>query len=148
LAKKDYYSVLGVSRQATADELKKSFRKLAMKFHPDKNPGSKAAEDSFKEITEAYDVLSDPKKRQLYDQFGHAGAQQGGPNPFRGGGFDNFGGAGFGGAGNFDSRNAGPEQFQDVFGDFFGEFFNGEQGPGQRRGFRGQERGARICATL
>jgi DnaJ-class molecular chaperone len=151
VAKRDYYSVLGVSRQASADDLKKAFRKLAMKYHPDKNPNSKSAEDSFKEVNEAYDVLSDPKKRQMYDQFGHTGAQQGGPNPFRGGGFENFGG--FGGAGGFDSRNAGPEQFQDMFGDFFGEFFGGQQQPGgpgtgHRRGFRGQERGADLRYTL
>ncbi|NJM09704.1 MAG: DnaJ domain-containing protein [Bdellovibrionaceae bacterium] len=84
MANKDYYSVLGVSRQASPDEIKKAYRKLAMKFHPDKNPGDKSAEDRFKEATEAYDVLSDPKKKQMYDQFGHAGPQQGGPNPFRG----------------------------------------------------------------
>lgn len=147
MAKRDYYSVLGVSRQASADDLKKAFRKLAMKYHPDKNPGNKAAEDSFKEVNEAYDVLSDPKKRQMYDQFGHAGAQQqGGPNPFRGGGFENFGG--FGG---FDPRSAGAQdQYQDMFGDFFGDFFGQtEPGGGARRGgFRGQGRGADLRYTL
>lgn len=147
MAKRDYYSVLGVSRQASADELKKAFRKLAMKYHPDKNPGDKGAEERFKEVNEAYDVLSDAKKRQMYDQFGHAGAQQQG-NPFRGGG----GFEGFGGAGGFDPRNAGPENFQDIFGDFFGEFFNGQQGegpqPGRRGGFRQPERGADLRYTL
>src|SRR5262245_20559150 len=121
MSKRDYYSVLGVSRQASADELKKAFRKMAMKYHPDKNPGDKAAEERFKEVNEAYDVLSDPKKRQMYDQFGHAASQPGGP--FRGGqgGFEGFGGfGGPGGAGGFDPRNAGPEAFQDIFGDLFG----------------------------
>lgn len=149
MAKKDFYSVLGVSRQASADDLKKAFRKLAMKFHPDKNPGDKSAEDRFKEVTEAYDTLSDAKKRQMYDQFGHTGTGQGGPNPFRGGGnYENFGG--FGQQGGFDPRSGGPEQFQDMFGDFFGEFFTGEQGPrgAGRRGFRGQERGADLRYTL
>lgn len=153
MAKKDYYSVLGVSRQASADDLKKAFRKLAMKYHPDKNPGDKAAEERFKEVNEAYDVLSDAKKRQMYDQFGHAGTGPG-SGPFRGGagGFEGFGG---GGAGGFDPRNAGPEGFQDIFGDFFGEFFSGsaaggEPGAGPRRGggFRQPERGADLRYTL
>ncbi|MGE0527031.1 MAG: DnaJ C-terminal domain-containing protein [Bdellovibrionales bacterium] len=144
-AKKDYYSVLGVSRQATADELKKAYRKLAMKFHPDKNPGDKAAEERFKEATEAYDVLGDVKKRQVYDQFGHAGFQQGGagPNPFQG----------FGGFQGFDPRQGGPEGFQDMFSDFFGEFFTGgaqQAGEtwGGRRGFRQEARGADLRYTL
>lgn len=144
MAKKDFYSVLGVSRQASPEDLKKAFRKLAMKFHPDKNQGDKAAEDRFKEVNEAYDILSDPKKRQMYDQFGHAGTQQGaGSNPFhgaRGGrGFEGFGAS----QGDFDPRQA--ENYQDIFGDFFGEFFTGE--PGGRRGFR-QERGADLRYTL
>ena len=149
MAKKDYYSVLGVSRQASADELKKAFRKLALKYHPDKNPNDKIAEERFKEVNEAYDVLSDAKKRQMYDQFGHAGAQQGGP--FRGG----FEGFGAGGAGGFDPRSAGPENFQDVFGDFFGEFFGGAEqtqtgpfGGGRRGGFRQEVRGADLRYTL
>lgn len=149
MAKKDYYSVLGVSRQANADELKKAFRKLAMKFHPDKNPGDKGAEERFKEVNEAYDVLSDPKKRQMYDQFGFAAGGAGGPNPFGGqgrpGGFEGFG-QGFGGGG-FDPRQGGPEAFQDMFGDFFGEFFGGAEGRGGRRGFR-EERGADLRYTL
>lgn len=151
MAKKDYYSVLGVSRQATADELKKSFRKLAMKFHPDKNPNDKAAEDRFKEVNEAYDVLSDPKKKQMYDQFGHAAFQPGGPGaggpgtgPFR-----DFGGFSGAAGGNFDPRNS--ENFQDMFSDFFGEFFTGENtqpGTGGRRGFRQEARGADLRYTL
>ena len=73
MEKRDYYEVLGVSKTATADEIKKAYRKLAVKYHPDKNPGDKEAEEKFKEAAEAYDVLSDPQKRQRYDQFGHAG---------------------------------------------------------------------------
>jgi molecular chaperone DnaJ len=145
LANKDFYSVLGVSRQATPDELKKAFRKLAMKFHPDKNPGNKQAEEKFKEVNEAYDVLSDPKKKQMYDQFGHTGFQQGqGAGPFRGG-HENFGG-GFGG---FDPRQGGQgEQFQDMFSDFFGDFFGQETQPGGRRGTRGESRGPDLRYTL
>ncbi len=92
-AKRDYYEVLGVARGAAADEIKKAYRKLAVQFHPDKNPGNKEAEEKFKEISEAYEVLSDADKRQRYDQFGHAGVGAGG-----GGGPAGFGGAGgFGG---------------------------------------------------
>lgn len=153
MAKKDFYSVLGVSRQASPDELKKSFRKLAMKYHPDKNPGDKAAEDRFKEVNEAYDVLSDPKKKQMYDQFGHAAFQPGGPgaggpgagpNPFRN--WEGYGGS----AGGFDPRQGGTENFQDIFSDFFGDFFSGEttQPGGGRRGFRHDARGADLRYTL
>ncbi len=150
MANKDYYSVLGVSRQATPDELKKAFRKLAMKYHPDKNPGNKAAEEKFKEVNEAYDTLSDPKKRQMYDQFGHAAFQPGGPGaggpgggPFRGG-FEGFG------AGGFDPRQGGQGQadFNDMFSDFFGEFFGGETQPGARRGPRGEQRGSDLRYAL
>lgn len=137
MANKDYYNVLGVSRQATPDEIKKAYRKLALKFHPDKNPGDKTAEDKFKEATEAYDVLSDAKKKQMYDQFGHTGgAQQGGPNPFRGG-FEGFS-TGFGGGQGFDPR-------QDAFSDFFGEFFGQDTQPGRRSR---ETRGADLRYTL
>ena len=144
MAKKDFYSVLGVSRQATPEELKKAYRKLAMKYHPDKNPGDKSAEERFKEATEAYDVLSDPKKKQVYDQFGHAGFQPGGPggaNPFR----EGYSGP-FQSGGGFDPRGAGPEAFQDLFSDFFGEFFAGDTAG--RGGFRTEARGADLRYTL
>jgi molecular chaperone DnaJ len=136
MAKKDFYAVLGVSRTATPDELKKAYRKLAMKFHPDKNPGDKKSEESFKEITEAYETLSDPKKKEMYDQFGFAGANQG----FAGAG---AGGSGFGGFGNF-QQGYGGEDFQDIFGDIFGESFGGGRGFRQNR----KQRGADLRYTL
>ena len=90
-AKRDYYEVLGVAKNATPDEIKKAYRKLAIKYHPDKNPGDKEAEEKFKEAAEAYDVLSDADKRQKYDQFGH----NMGPQGFGGGGGNPFGGHSF-----------------------------------------------------
>ena len=83
-SKKDYYEVLGVAKGASADEIKKAYRKLAVKYHPDKNPGNKEAEEKFKEAAEAYSVLSDPDKKAKYDQFGHAGVDGAGPD-FSGG---------------------------------------------------------------
>lgn len=133
MAKEDYYSVLSVSRNANPEEIKKAYRKLAMKFHPDKNPGNKQAEEKFKQITEAYEVLSDEKKRAAYDQFGHAGVGAGGPGgfgggPHPGGGFGGFGGAGgfggFGGAGGRPGGGSG-DPFQDLFGEVFGDIFRG-----------------------
>ena len=118
MSKKDYYSLLNVPRTASGEEIKKSYRKLAMQYHPDKNPGDKKAEEKFKEITEAYEVLSDAKKREMYDQFGHAGAQQG------------FGGNPFGGAGSYGSRNSSStDPFQDIFSDVFGDMFGAKGGP-------------------
>lgn len=144
MAKKDLYSVLGVARSASEDELKKAYRKLALKYHPDKNQGDRVAEDRFKEITEAYDTLRDPKKRQMYDQFGHAGAA--GQNPFAGGnpfeGYADFGAAG----GGFSDRNN--ESFQDIFSDFFGDVFAGQQKPGGRRTTRQPQRGADLRYSL
>ncbi len=139
MSKKDFYSILNVSRSATDEEIKKSYRKLAMKYHPDKNPGDKKAEDTFKEITEAYEVLSDAKKRQMYDQFGFAGAGAGGAGPGPGGFNQGFGG-GFG--------HEGPEGFQDIFGDIFGDVFGGGRGgpAGYNRGRRA--RGADLRYTL
>ena len=113
MAKRDYYEVLGVGKNASADEIKKAYRKLAVKYHPDKNPGNKEAEEKFKEAAEAYSVLSDADKKAKYDQFGHAGVEGAGPdfsggfgnlndilNDLFGGGFSGFGG-GFGGFGGF-----------------------------------------------
>jgi molecular chaperone DnaJ len=140
--KRDFYEVLGVPRSVSADDMKKAFRKLAIQFHPDKNPGDKKAEEKFKEISEAYEVLSDPEKRRAYDQFGHMGAQGGfrpGANPFEG-----FRGAPGGGFGGF-NQQGGPENFQDIFGDIFGDIFSGRGGPGRSQG-RG--RGADLRYTL
>lgn len=135
MAKKDYYSLLNVARTASADEIKKAYRKLAMQYHPDKNPGDKKAEEKFKEFSEAYEVLSDPKKRELYDQFGHAGTQGG----FGGGGPGGFGG--FGGGGGPRGGGSGPDPFQDMFSDVFSEIF-GARGPGagaRRRPTKGSD---------
>jgi molecular chaperone DnaJ len=114
MAKRDYYDVLGVPKNAAEEDIKKAYRKLAMKFHPDRNPDSKDAEGKFKEAKEAYEMLSDAAKREAYDRFGHAGV-----DPNAGGG---PGGQGFGG-------------FSDVFGDIFGDIFGGQQGgrPGGQR---------------
>lgn len=124
MSQRDFYSVLGVHRNASVEEIKKAYRKLAMKYHPDKNPGDKAAEEKFKEASEAYETLRDPKKKQMYDQFGHAatGAGAAGGNPFEG--FSGFGGFGANPGGD----NVGPESFQDIFSDFFGDMFQGGAG--------------------
>ena len=107
--KRDYYDILGISRNADEEGIKKAFRKLAIKHHPDKNPGNKEAEERFKEINEAYSILSDSQKRRAYDLFGHAGAGVGGEGFGRGGGFDfDFGRGGFN------------DIFSDIFEDFFG----------------------------
>ena len=94
MAKEDFYQTLGVDRDAGDDEIKKAYRKLAMKYHPDRNPGDAAAEQSFKDVNEAYEVIKDQEKRAAYDRFGHAAFEQGGQG---GGGHGGFGGGGFGG---------------------------------------------------
>lgn len=148
MSKKDFYSILGVARSATPEEIKKAYRKLALQHHPDKNPGDKKSEEKFKEISEAYDVLSDTKKREMYDQFGHAGSQQGfggGPGGF--GGFGGFGGAGAG-AGAGAGHGAGGDPFQDIFGDVFGDIFGGGRPGAGARTRRQQTKGTDLRYTL
>lgn len=126
-AKKDYYEILGVNKKANEAEIKKAFRKFARKYHPDVNPGDKSSEAKFKELNEAYEVLSDAKKRKQYDQFGHAAFEQGfgqGPGPERGPGFEGFGGPG---AGQF-----GRGGYEDLFADLFGG--RGAQPRGPQKG--------------
>src|SRR6478735_5163158 len=118
MKQEDYYELLEVSRSATDAEIKKAYRKLAMKYHPDRNPGDSAAEEKFKEVQKAYAVLSDSSKRARYDQFGHAGVE----GAAGGGGFGGFGG------------------FGDVFEDIFENIFSGGRGHGrQSRGQRGAD---------
>jgi len=124
MAKRDYYEVLGVSREVSEQELKKAYRKVAMKYHPDRNPDDAEAEEKFKEASEAYEVLSDSQKRAAYDQFGHSGV-------------DGAAGMG-GGAEGFGS-------FSDIFGDVFGDIFGGAAGGGGRRG---PARGSDLRYTL
>ncbi len=123
--KRDYYEVLGVDKNADDAALKKAYRQLAKKYHPDVNPGDKEAEAKFKEATEAYGILSDPDKRRQYDQFGHAAFEQGGP-----------------GAGGFDFSGA---DFSDIFGDLFGDFFGGGR---SRASSNGPMRGASLRARV
>lgn len=119
MSKRDYYEVLDVERDVAEKELKKAYRRVAMKFHPDRNPDDAAAEEKFKEAAEAYEVLSDPQKRSAYDQFGHAGVE------------------GSAGGGN-------PNNFSDIFGDVFGDIFGG----GGRGGRAGPARGSDLRYTL
>ncbi len=120
MSKRDYYEILGVSKDASADDIKKAYRKVAMQYHPDRNPGDKSAEEKFKEAAEAYEVLSDSDKRAQYDRFGHAGMSNNG--------------RGFSGNPNMEDIFS---QFGDIFGeDIFGSFFGGGGGGGRRGGQR------------
>jgi molecular chaperone DnaJ len=135
LAKRDFYEVLGVERESTPDAIKKAYRKLAIQYHPDKNPGDKTAEEKFKEVTEAYEVLSDEQKRSSYDQYGHAGVDPsysgGGPGP-----------GGFG----FDLSDA-LRAFMREFGGF-GSRFEGDDGFGRSRESRGADIQVKVRLTL
>jgi molecular chaperone DnaJ len=130
MSKRDYYEVLGVAKGASEDEIKKAFKKLAMKHHPDRNQGDKASEEKFKEAKEAYEILSDSQKRAAYDQYGHAGIDP------------SMGGAGAGGAGFRD--------FSDAFGDIFGDIFGGGSGSrgGRSQVFRGADLRYNLELTL
>ena len=139
MTKRDYYEVLGIDRSADADAVKSAYRKLAMKYHPDRNPGDKAAEEKFKEATEAYEVLKDSQKRQVYDQFGHAGLGQGAGG--YGGGYQGFGAFDLGDALRAFMRDFGGSG--SIFDDFFGA-----TGAGRRRSNRGEDLRVRIALTL
>ena len=120
MSDQDFYTTLGVSRTASEDEIKKAYRKLAMKYHPDRNQGNKEAEEKFKEVQKAYDTLSDKQKRAMYDQYGHAAFEQG-----AGAGAGGFGG--FGGAQGFD------------FSDIFSQMFGGGGGARQQQNYQGAD---------
>src|ERR1700693_6374620 len=130
MAKRDYYEVLGVNKDASDDDIKKAYRKLAMKHHPDRAPDDKSAEEKFKEAKEAYEILSDPKKRTAYDQFGHAGV-----DAAAGAGARGFSGEGFGG-------------FSDAFGDIFGEIFGAQRGGRGTGVYRGADLRYNLELTL
>jgi len=139
MAKRDYYEILGVPKDASQDDIKKAYRKMALKYHPDRNPDDKEAENKFKESAEAYEVLSNPEKRQKYDRFGHEGMSNGG-----------FGGGGFGGGMSMDDIF---EHFGDIFGGGFGGSFGGGFGGGtssrrRRRVNRGSDLRIKVKLTL
>ena len=129
MSKKDYYQTLNISKNASEGEIKKAYRKLALKYHPDKNPGNSAAEQSFKEAAEAYEILSNPQKRQQYDQFGHAAFE---------------GGQGFGGGGGGMSM----DDIFDHFGDIFGSSFGGGGGFGRGRSGKRVRKGSNLRVKL
>src|SRR6202008_4940821 len=136
MSKRDYYDVLGVAKGADADEIKKAYRKMAIKYHPDKNPGDKQAEENFKEAAEAYEVLSNPEKKARYDQFGHAANAH------------SAAGGGFGGGGmNMEDIFS---QFGDIFGGGspFDGFFGGGRQQGGRRVARGSNLRIKVRLTL
>lgn len=130
MSKRDFYEVLGVSRDASERDIKKAYKRLAMKFHPDRNPGDSSAADKFKEVKEAYEILTDPQKKAAYDQYGHRAFEQG-----AGG----FGGGGFGG---------GSADFGDIFGDVFGDIFGGSRRGGSPRPQRGADLRYNMELTL
>ena len=134
--KRDYYDVLGIDRNADEKTIKKAYRKLAKKYHPDTNAGNPDAADKFKEVNEAYDVLGDPKKKKMYDQFGHA-AFEAGADPGAGAGAGGFGGFQSGGNGSYQEFHFNGENMDDIFGDIFGNMFHGQSGS-QSSGFGGQ----------
>jgi molecular chaperone DnaJ len=134
MSKKDYYDILGVNKKSTPEEIKKAYRSLAMKYHPDRNQGDKTAEGKFKEASEAYQVLSDPKKKSSYDQFGHSAFE-----------------GGAGGAGGFDFGGFESGGFSDIFDDFFGDFMgSGRSGKGSKksRSNRGSDLKINLEITL
>ena len=141
MEKRDYYEVLGVPKTATADELTKAYRKKALQYHPDKNPGDKAAEEKFKEAAEAYDVLGDADKRAKYDQFGHN--------------MGNMGGGGDGGVGGFGGGGMSMEDIFSHFGDIFGGMggggfggFGSSGGRGRKKTNKGSDLRVKVRVTL
>ena len=139
MSKQDYYDLLEITKGADGDEIKKSYRKLAMQYHPDRNPDDKAAEQKFKDISEAYEILKDDQKRSAYDQFGHAAFEQGGPGGMGGGfgGPGGPGGPGFAGGG-----------FADIFEEMFGGGFAQRGGPQQQQSGRGSDLRFNMTITL
>ena len=138
MAKRDYYEVLGVDKSASADEIKKAYRKKAIQYHPDKNPGDKKAEEKFIQAPEAYEVLSNPDKRARYDQFGHAGVD---------------GAAGAGGFGGFGGQGMSMDDIFSMFGDIFGGHggfggFGGGGGQTRQRKFRGSDLRVKVKLNL
>ena len=131
--KRDYYDVLGIDRNADEKTIKKAYRKLAKKYHPDTNAGNPDAADKFKEVNEAYDILSDPKKKKMYDQFGHA-AFEAGADPGADAGAGGFGGFQSGGNGSYQEFHFNGENMDDIFGDIFGNMFHGSHGGGFHSG--------------